>query len=197
MNIEDLVNGVTCLKSLESYGRSISHDPTNQKLLPESDILLSNNLNSAHDYDDKDNKDLENMEVVESTDNAVLDSLVVGDFVTSSNKISNNEIHSRDRSPVPVLEALPVQEEDYTILENKSLCKVDDYIVLQKESLAPGDLVQNEMCYVKSETSIHNPGKYNFTFCYYTFTFCHYTFLKTYKHCSVECSCRFKCILKK
>lgn len=162
VNIEDLVNGVTCLKSLESYGRSISHDPSNQKLLPESQMSLSNSIDSSDDHGDKD-KIL--CEVVESTDNTVLESLVVADFQTTSNKISNKEIHSRDRSPVPVLEALPVQEEDYTILESKSLCKVDDYIVLKKESLSSGDLSQNEMPYVKTETSVYNAGKlYNFKF---------------------------------
>ncbi|KAG8198235.1 hypothetical protein JTE90_021492 [Oedothorax gibbosus] len=154
VNIEDLVNGVTCLKSLESYGRSISHDPSNQKLLPESDISLSNNLNSFHNMSEMDNKDAINNETFELIEDGRLKSFEL-DALTKPLDISENGNHSGDKSPIPKLETMPVQEEECTVLENKSLCTDQNYAARYPLCVTE-DSTQNKTSSVKPNATIHN-----------------------------------------
>ncbi|XP_035205869.1 uncharacterized protein LOC118180902 [Stegodyphus dumicola] len=153
VNIEDLVNGVPRMKGNDNFGRSISHDPSCPKLNTED--VLKNPKSSSHHEE-------ENKELVLDSDKSseILDDKPAANTKSLSNTLSSpldstcGEICKRDRSPVPLMDALPVQEEG-TVLENKSLSKeVDSFVT---ETKFPSSCVKNvRNCAVASAKADEN-----------------------------------------
>ncbi|GIX86176.1 connector enhancer of kinase suppressor of ras 2 [Caerostris extrusa] len=132
INIEDLVNGVPNVKTNDTFVRSISYDPAGSKFNSKFGSVFSENVNCIEPC--KNNPNKEKKETPDkSADQPAVETEPVTDFNPPSTIYSYDTCSSNDINPALVLETLPVHEEEYTVLENKSLNKVDDYLVLQKE----------------------------------------------------------------
>ncbi|GIX91886.1 connector enhancer of kinase suppressor of ras 2 [Caerostris darwini] len=132
VNIEDLVNGVPNVKTNDNFVRSISYDPSGSKFNSKFGSVFSKNVNCIEPC--KNNPNKEKKETPDkSADQPAVETEAVTDFNPPSMIYSYDTCSSNDINPALVLETLPVHEEEYTVLENKSLNKVDDYLVLQKE----------------------------------------------------------------
>ncbi|XP_054709163.1 uncharacterized protein LOC129218867 [Uloborus diversus] len=117
INIEDLVNGVPRIKTSENFGRSISHDPACHKLnvpnLKSEDQL--ENLKSKDEAEiNVEEKDSAKALLVPVTSNA--DDLLSGDIGLAA------------------FETLPLQEEECSMFENKSLSKTEESCISRKET---------------------------------------------------------------
>ncbi|XP_055930788.1 uncharacterized protein LOC129961019 [Argiope bruennichi] len=132
VNIEDLVNGVPNVKANDSFVRSISHDPACPKLSSRSENSFAENIKSTDSNENSLKKEME-MPSLEIIDQFASELLPAEDLNQLSSNCSFDVRYNKDKSPVPMLEALPVHEEEYAVLENKSLSKTDDCIVLQKK----------------------------------------------------------------
>lgn len=131
INIEDLVNGVPRIKNSDTYGRSISHDPACHKLSVKQD---SDGLNETKSNAKRDAGDGISDENAKDTDES--SSKTTSDINHTSEtteEAREGELCSSEKSTRPMMEALPVQEE-CTVLENKSLNKSDDCIIIQNDS---------------------------------------------------------------
>ncbi|KFM59682.1 hypothetical protein X975_00870, partial [Stegodyphus mimosarum] len=149
VNIEDLVNGVPRMKANDNFGRSISHDPSCPKLNTE-DVLRNPKSGSPKEGNKELVLDSEKSEILDDKPNTIAAKSTLSSPLDSTCV----EICKRDRSPVPLMEALPVQEEG-TILENKSLSKEVDSFVM--ETKFPSSYVTNvRNCAVASTRTEEN-----------------------------------------
>ncbi|GFT58741.1 connector enhancer of kinase suppressor of ras 2 [Nephila pilipes] len=134
VSIEDLVNGVPNVKTGDSFVRSISHDPAGLKKSSKPDSVFSENVTFADMCDNSSTKERENSEIsVIVNQESAIKSIQTTDSNQLSSHSSNDTYHLKCKSPVPMLDTLPVHEEDYAVLENKSLSRTDGCIVLQKK----------------------------------------------------------------
>lgn len=132
VNIEDLVNGVSCIKSNETFSRSISHDSACHKLSIKPEC---NSLNVKSDS--------ANDGVTIFKDIYVKDGLSIEITSEVSSRNSSPETivqkHSENivqnvKNEISAVEILPVQEED-TLLENKNLTEPDGINTFNTEVL--------------------------------------------------------------
>lgn len=127
VNIEDLVNGVPRIKNSETFGRSISHDPARHKLTVKADCDIENSTS------DKANK-LVFTEKEASTKNE--ESISDVTEVSLDVAVPCSEAASNDDDDSSVIEVLPVKEEEYSLLENGGLNKVNESSNFQNGALS-------------------------------------------------------------
>lgn len=129
VNIEDLVNGVSRIKNSETFSRSISHDSACHKLSVKPEC---NSLNVKSDCAN------DGVTLFKDVYMKNGQSIEITSEVSSRNSSPETVVHKHPetvqevKSEVSAIEILPVQEED-TLLENKSLTKIDSINTCQKE----------------------------------------------------------------
>ncbi|GFQ74559.1 connector enhancer of kinase suppressor of ras 2, partial [Trichonephila clavata] len=134
VSIEDLVNGVPNVKTGDSFVRSISHDPAGLKKSLKPDSVLSEKITFADMFASNSTEEKEKSKTnsLEINQQSAVKFLQATDGNQLSSNSSNSAFRNKSKSPVPMLESLPAHEEDYAVLENKSLSRTNDCIVLQK-----------------------------------------------------------------
>ncbi|GFW39559.1 connector enhancer of kinase suppressor of ras 2 [Trichonephila clavipes] len=134
VSIEDLVNGVPNVKTGDSFVRSISHDPAGLKKSLKPNSVFSEKITFAYMFASNSTEEKEKPEKIslEINQHSAVKYLQTTDGNHLSTNNSNGACHNKSKSPIPMLETLPVHEEDYAVLENKSLSRTNNCIVLQK-----------------------------------------------------------------